>query len=85
MRFEIIWTERAKKDLKNIEKVVCERIINKVYSASESDNLFLEKIKNQQYHKIRIGNYRIIVQRVLSTKTLIVLRVGHRKNIHKKI
>ena len=85
MTFQIIWTERAKKDLRKLESRTAERIINKTNELSASENPFLEKIKDQPYYKFRIGNYRIILERILSRRILIVLRVGNRKNIYKKI
>jgi len=85
MPFEVIWTKKAKKNLKLIEKTIASRIFEKVEELGRQDFVFLEKIKNSQYRKFRIGKYRVLIKKFPATKKLFIMKIGHRKNIYKKL
>lgn len=85
MSFELVWTKRFKKDLKLIEKSIASRIYYKLIELEKSDEVFLEEVKGTDFSKFRIGDYRVFIKKMPALKKLFVLRVGHRKNIYKKI
>jgi len=82
MPFVLIWTNRSKKDLESLEKQLIRRVVEKMELFEKEDSVFLESIKGTQYHKVRVGHYRVIVQKFPATKKLVVLRVQHRKNVY---
>lgn len=85
MAFEIIWTDRSKKDLKLIDKTIALRIIDKVDSLGKLDVIFLEKVEGTDYCKFRVGQYRVLIEKFPATKKLFILKVRHRKKIYKNI
>lgn len=85
MPFELIWTERSKKDLKLIDKGIAARIIERAEMLALQETVFLEKVGGTKYYKFRVGNYRILVEKFPATKRLFIARVGHRRNIYKNI
>ncbi|MDD5148535.1 MAG: type II toxin-antitoxin system RelE/ParE family toxin [Candidatus ainarchaeum sp.] len=85
MGFEIIWTNRSKKDLKLIDKQIALRIIDKVEELRGRDIVFLEKVTGKDFYKLRIGQYRALIDKHPATKKLFILKVGHRKKIYKNI
>ena len=48
----------------------------------KEDSVFLEAVKGTPYQKVRVGHYRVIVQKFPATKKLVVLRVKHRKKVY---
>ncbi len=85
MPFELIWSDKSKKDLRLIDRAIAARIVEKMEEAAGQDTIFLEKVKGTDYFKYRVGKYRVIIEKFPATKKLFVVKVGHRKNIYKKI
>ena len=83
MAFEVIWTNRSKKDLKLLDRQTALRIIEKVDMFSGQDSVFLEKVKGTEYFKSRVGRYRVLVKKFPASKKLFVLKVRHRKKFYK--
>ncbi len=80
--FQIEITETAKKFLKNLEKKDAEIILNKIYSIRENPYRFLKRLQGEKLWRLRIGEYRAIVDVFISMNKLIIVRIGHRKNIY---
>ncbi len=85
MGFQLIFSNRFKKDLKLIDKFVAKRIFNRLLEFEKTDVVFLEEVKGTNFSKLRIGKYRVFIRKMPALKQLIILRVEHRKNIYKKI
>ncbi len=85
MPFDIIWTKKAEKNLKLIDKKVALIIYEKIEELKMQECIFLEKLKNSNYYKFRIGKYRVLIRKFPAVKKLFIMKVGHRKNIYKKI
>ncbi|MEK6757826.1 MAG: type II toxin-antitoxin system RelE/ParE family toxin [Nanoarchaeota archaeon] len=83
MPFKIIWDEKAHDSLNKLEPSVSRRIVKKVEELS--DNPFskdIKRLKDYEYFRLRVGDYRIIFS--IEKETIIILKVGHRKNIYNK-
>ena len=80
--FQIEITETAKGFLKKLEKKDAETILNKIYSIKENPYRFLKRLQGEKLWRLRIGDYRAIVDVIISMNKIIVIRIGHRKNIY---
>mgnify|MGYP001374319754 CR=1 FL=1 len=87
MRYRIEVKRSAAKVLKNIPKVDQRRIIKKIDSlADQLPNPKTTKMKgNNPFHKIRVGDYRIIYEIQEDILLILILKIGHRKDIYKKL
>ena len=61
MSFTVRWTSSAVEDLKNIDSSAVQRIIKKLESVANSPFRFLEMLRGYPYYKLRVGDYRVIV------------------------
>lgn len=68
--------------LKKLEKKDTEIILNKVYSIRENPFRHLKRLQGEKLWRLRIGDYRAIVDVIVSMNKIIVVRIGHRKNIY---
>jgi len=85
MPWNIIWTEKAKKDLEKLDKNTAKRIYEKIIYANTTGLLFLEKVeKIENIFKYRVGNYRVLITKI-NLETISVLAIRHRKNVYKNI
>ena len=80
--FQIELTETAKDFLKKLQKKDAEIILNKIYSIRENPYRFLKRLQGEKLWRLRIGDYRAKVDVIVSMNRIIVIRIGHRKNIY---
>ncbi len=84
MPFKIIWSDSAVSKLKKLDRSVAKRIFNAVSRLQENPLRAVGKIVNSPYYKLRVGDYRVIVDIDKGRLRILVLIIGHRKNIYKK-
>ena len=85
MTYEIIWDKKVREFLKKTEKRTAQRIIKKVNSIVENPIHFLNTLVDIDAYKLRIGDYRALIELNEASKSINVLYVGHRKNFYKSI
>lgn len=83
--YKIVWRKSAKKELRQLHKVVIPKIIEKVEElASNPYPLGCKKLVGTiSSYRIRIGEYRVIYEVRSSYLRIEVIRVGHRQGIYK--
>ena len=84
MAFEVEWTKNSKEQLKKLERFISKRIVRKIRTLSEKllpDHF--KKLSGEELFKIRVGNYRILFEKISEDK-IRILKIGHRKNIYKR-
>jgi mRNA interferase RelE/StbE len=83
MSFEIEYSVKALKFLESLSKDTCERIINKVDSLKENPFRFLEHFEGD-YYKLRIGDYRLLIDVDFDGKKIIIQVLDKRGKIYKR-
>jgi len=84
MSYALLWSPKSRKNLAKLDKKTVVRIIEKMRSVAESHYGFLEKIKDEEGYKVRVGDYRIFVDLDKEKHEVHVLTVRHRKKAYKK-
>ena len=83
MPFEIIWSRRALKHLRNIERPTAKRIYESVSALKEDPFKFdVIKLTNSPLYRFRVGDYRVIMDIKKQQLMILVVTVGHRKKIY---
>ncbi|PIQ79934.1 hypothetical protein COV81_00255 [Candidatus Peregrinibacteria bacterium CG11_big_fil_rev_8_21_14_0_20_41_10] len=88
MKHNLIYTSKALKDLKDLEKHIAKRITDKLYFfANQAEPLaHAKKLKHNQYgqFRFRIGSYRALfdVDTNGEITILLILRIKDRKEIY---
>jgi len=81
---DVKFTDPAKNQLSKLEKDVRLRIYDKLEEVKDWPNHFLVKLKGYPYYKLRVGDYRIIINWKKEREQLWVIAAGHRSNIYEK-
>lgn len=85
MTFEIRYDPICEKQLRKLSKEVAQRILSKIREVSETGR-GIESLKDEHYgYKIRVGDYRVLVDLSFHPSTLWIRYIGHRKKIYKQI
>ena len=87
MSYRIEVKRSAAKALKKIPKADRKRITDKIDSLAEGPpNPDTTKMKgNNPFHKIRVGDYRIIYEIQEDVLLILVVKIGHRTNIYRNV
>ena len=83
--FQIQLTKEAQKDLKKLEKKKIEIVLKKLYSIREDPSHYIERLIGKTLWKLRIGDYRVILQLNTKDKKINVIKIGHRDKIYKRL
>ena len=87
--YQIEFLKEAVNDLKRIDKIWQKRITGKIKLLAEDPQILennIKKLKGEKgaYFRLRVGDYRVILD-IIDDKLIIhVIELGHRKNIYKK-
>ena len=84
MTFEVRWDAKARGFLRKADRQVSERIVKKVDAIKENPMLFLESLRQINSFKLRIGDYRAIIDMDTANKILSVRYIDHRENVYKR-
>ncbi|HLC31879.1 MAG TPA: type II toxin-antitoxin system RelE/ParE family toxin [Candidatus Nanoarchaeia archaeon] len=82
MIYTLLIEKTALDYLNKLEKETKERIWNKLQQCKENPFHFLEHLEEIKGFKLRVGDYRLIIDVNNESKILHVLKIGHRKNIY---
>ena len=84
MTYKLVYTQRAIKDIRKLEQISKKRIGRALIRYEEDPLKYAEKLIDPRLgtYRFRIGDYRVVFD--LEGNEIIVLRVGHRKDIYKK-
>ena len=81
--YELLYSETALKQLRKLEKHVQERILSaleRIRIRPESHDI--RKLVGMPGYRFRVGDYRIIMDIEKGALHILVLQIGHRKNIY---
>ncbi len=86
MAYELVYTKRAVKDIRRLDHKVKKRLKKALERFRESPfEGSVQKLSDPEFgtYRFRIGDYRVIFD--VDGNKLIILRVGHRKDIYRGI
>ena len=84
MKYELVYTRRAEKDIRKLDPEIRERIGRTLLRFSKDPLNFAEKLSDGSLgtYRFRIGEYRVVFD--VAGGEIVVLRVGHRREIYKR-
>ncbi len=80
--FEIVWSDSALTQLKKLDRIVARRIFNRVGELRENPLRQVRRLVNSPYYRLRVGDYRVILDIQRHLMRILVLKVGHRGSIY---
>lgn len=84
MSYELVYTHRAVKDINKLDPFVKKVISKSIIKLKTNPLLYSEKLTDPKIgsYRFRVGDYRVIFD--IKDKDVVVLRVGHRREIYKR-
>ncbi len=83
--YSVLVDGRAQKEIANLEKDAQRRIVTKIESLAKNPRPNgVDKLEgNDELYRVRVGDYRIIYQIRDRELIVLVVRVGHRREVYK--
>ena len=87
MRFSVEFRPAVLKSMKQLPKKDLRRIKKKIDDLAENlpDPNTTKMSGNNSFHKVRSGDYRIIYEVHEGRLVILIVEVGHRKDIYKRL
>ena len=85
MKYRLVYTHRVFRDIRELEENVKKRIGKALERYREEPLKYASRLIDSKLgmYRFRIGDYRVICD--IEDEEIIVLRVGHRKDIYRKL
>ena len=85
MTWEIRFSPRAKRELAQLPKRDMNRVDNRIQALQEEPHpANCQKLSGfENLYRIRAGDYRIIYQIIDDEIVVVVIRIGHRKDVYR--
>lgn len=84
--YEIVIEQQAKKYLKKLPQEIRFRINNTICTLSNTPRpMGSVKLKGSNFYRIRVSDYRIIYEIQDNELILIIIFIGHRKDVYRNI
>ena len=84
MGYSVRWRQKVLDDLEKLPMVVSKRIVRKIDSIKEEPHHFLERLAGDPGYKLRVGDYRVIIDVLENEKILAIRVIGHRRNVYER-
>ena len=82
VEFEVVWSPGALRKLEKLERSVAVRIVQKVGLLRTDPERWLRRLVGSPFYRLRVGDYRVIVEIVGREMRVLVLDVGPRRTVY---
>ncbi len=82
--YELQFSDKARRDFYKLDKNIQERIGSVLERVKIRPEHFVDKLVGEQGYKLRVGDYRLIIDINNDKFIILIIEVRHRKNIYKK-
>ena len=80
--YEILISDKAKKQLKKLPSNIRDIILNKVFSIRYNPFRYVKKLEGSKLWRLRIMDYMAIIDILISGNKIIVLTVDKRERVY---
>jgi mRNA interferase RelE/StbE len=83
-KYRLRLKKSAAKEIENLPKKDCARVvgaIQKLLDDPYAQNT--QKLSGQEKYRIRVGNYRVLYEIINDELVVMVVKVGHRKDVYR--
>ncbi len=84
MEYKIVWSIKASKQMDRLERSIAKRIYEKVGQLYQNPERYVEKLVRYPYFRLRVGDYRVILDIQHEMVRILILKVGQRSNVYER-
>lgn len=82
MTWSVLWSSRSVRQLKKIDKKQARRIRDAVLQITENPFIAVRKLSDSAFFRMRVGDYRIIMDLQQGKMIIFVVEIDHRRRVY---
>jgi len=82
LTYQVIFSDLALKQLRKLDREIEQRTISTLERIRIRPDAYVKKLVGDEGYRIRVGNYRVILDLDKEKLIILVLRIGHRRNVY---
>lgn len=82
MVYAIIWSESAARELGKLDRSVAKRVLESIQRLESNPHPSLRRLVGVPYYRLRVGDFRLIIEVVQDRLFVLVLRVSHGRTVY---
>ena len=84
MTWQVIWSAKSVKQLEKIDTKNAQKIYDSVLNCVDDPFKVAIKLQNSPFFRLRVGNYRVILNLQQNKMIIFVVEMDHRSRIYKR-
>lgn len=80
--YEVKFSTCAEKQFLSLDRKMQERIVSVLKRIRIRPFSFVKRLSGNPYYRLRVGDYRLIVDIKQKELAILVIEIGHRKNVY---
>ena len=84
MTYEVLFSDLALKQLRKLDREMKQRIITTIERIRIRPDTYIRKLIGDEGYRLRMGNYRVILDIGKEQLVILILRIGHRRNVYEE-
>lgn len=86
MKYKILFVRAAQKEFSKIPRTIQKKLAPKISNLENGLNNNCKKLSSSDsLYRLRVGQYRIVFELQEKKLVILVLRVGHRQSVYRKM
>lgn len=82
MSLGVQFSDRAAKDLAGLPREIQRQIVRKLEEATADPARYFRRLSGVHGHRLRVGDYRVLVEIMVAERLIRVGHIGHRRNVY---
>jgi mRNA interferase RelE/StbE len=82
-RYTVVITEDAERDLQRLDRSVARRVVRAIEGLEEDALQKVRRLVNSPYYRLRVGDWRVIVDIDRNEVRVLVVKVAHRRSVYR--
>ncbi|MDB3958698.1 type II toxin-antitoxin system RelE/ParE family toxin [Opitutales bacterium] len=83
-RYRLRLKKSAAKEIEKLPKKDCTRLVGAIQNLlNDPYGQNAQKLSGQEKYRIRVGNYRVLYEIINNDLVIVVVKVGHRKDVYR--
>ena len=83
--YEVEFSKKAEKQFLKLEQIHKERIASALERIRIRPEPFLTKLVGNDSYRLKVGDYRVIIDLYRDKLIVLVVNIGHRKNVYDRL
>ena len=82
MAWDVLWSSRSVRQLKKLDKKQAKTIRDAVLGITDNPFTAVRRLSDSAFFRLRVGNYRVIMDLQQGKMIVFVIEVDHRRRIY---